>query len=373
MKTVNVKGPIVSSNESWIYEWLGMEHTSTKTVNRELKEANGEDIEVLVNSGGGSVTVGSEIYTLIKSYTGDVLIKILGMAGSAASVVCMARKCLMTPTGQLMIHNALMDNRGDYRSMDKASQILQTVNESIANAYRLKTGKTNDELKILMDEESWFTAQRAKELGFIDGIMFEDEGEIDFKNSCSQYETNNKIIDKLKELGSVENIKKYILENKIKNSGDITNNIEPEFFNKNISGKGEGEKMTLEQFKNENPDLYNQIVNQAKEEGKAEGKKEGITAERERIKSIEDLAIPGNEELINKAKFETGITAEAVAVEIIKAQKEKGSNYLAASHEDAEPLNNVTSEETPEGNNSSEVQDKEASNFMAKYMNGEVK
>lgn len=172
---VNIKGPIVGNSDAWIYEWFGIEATSPSMVDKAIEKANGEDLEVEINSGGGSVFAGSEIYTALKSYPGNVTVKIVGLAASAASVIAMAgKKVLMSPTAQMMIHNVSSCAEGDYREMEHTAEILKNANDTIANAYRLKTGKEQKELLSLMDKETWMTAQKAKELGFIDEIMFED-------------------------------------------------------------------------------------------------------------------------------------------------------------------------------------------------------
>lgn len=176
MKKVNIKGPIISNSDAWIYEWFGIEATSPNTVNKVLSEANGEEIEVEINSGGGSVFAGSEIYTALKSYSGNVVVKIVGLAASAASVIAMAgNKVIMSPTAQMMIHNVSSYSAGDYRDMEHTAEILRSANNTIANAYRLKTGKAQEDLLGLMDNETWMTAEKAKELGFIDEIMFEND------------------------------------------------------------------------------------------------------------------------------------------------------------------------------------------------------
>ena len=176
MAKVNIKGPIVSDNDAWIYEWLGIKATCPKIVNDAIDKANGEDLEVIINSGGGSVFPASEIYTVLRDYAGNVIVKIVGLAASAASVVAMAgTKVLMSPTAQMMIHNVTTYAEGDYRDMEHTAEILKNANDTIANAYRLKSGKTQEELLALMDNETWMTAQKAKELGLIDEIMFEDD------------------------------------------------------------------------------------------------------------------------------------------------------------------------------------------------------
>lgn len=178
-KKINIKGPIVSNSDAWIYEWFGIEATSPKSVSDSLVQANGEDIEVEINSGGGSVFAGSEIYTALKSYKGNVVVKIVGLAASAASVIAMAgNKVMMSPTAQIMIHNVSSRASGDYRDMEHTAEVLRNANDTIANAYRIKTGKTQEELLALMDKETWMTADKAKELGFIDEIMFENDTQL---------------------------------------------------------------------------------------------------------------------------------------------------------------------------------------------------
>ena len=199
---VNIKGPIVGNSDAWIYEWFGIEATSPQKVNDALEKANGEDIEVEINSGGGSVFAGSEIYTALKSYKGNVTVKIVGLAASAASVVAMAgKKILMSPTAQMMIHNVSSCAAGDYREMEHTAEILKSANDTIANAYRLKTGKTQEELLALMDKETWMTADKAKELGFVDEIMFENDSQLvastDYSGMLPQ-EVINKIRNTLK-------------------------------------------------------------------------------------------------------------------------------------------------------------------------------
>lgn len=174
---IEVKGPIISDSEQWIYDWFDVPATSANKINKLLNQAaDNEDIEILINSGGGSVFAGSEIYTALKSYSGKVVGKITGMAGSAASVIAMGCSELqISPTAQMMIHNSQGAFEGDYNDMQLGADILKSINESIANAYQIKTGKPHAELLSMMNDETWMNAQKAKELGFVDSIMFTDE------------------------------------------------------------------------------------------------------------------------------------------------------------------------------------------------------
>lgn len=172
-KKINIKGDIVQNNDKWIYEWLGIEATSPKDVQKALEDANGQDIEVEINSGGGDVFAGSEIYTALRGYKGNMVISIVGVAASAASVIAMAGKSQITPTGLFMMHNVYGRAEGDYRAMDHTSEVLKTANQAIANAYKAKTGLSDKALKDLMDRETWMSAEEVVKNKFIDGVMFE--------------------------------------------------------------------------------------------------------------------------------------------------------------------------------------------------------
>lgn len=171
---VNIKGVIVSNDDQWIYDYFGMESVSPKSVEKQMEKANGEELEVYINSPGGYVDAGSEIYTMLKEY-GNVISKIVGVAASAASVIAMAgKKIVISPTAQIMIHNVSSMAWGDYRALQHEADVIKNYNTSIANAYILKTGLSKDELLELMDDETWLTAQQAVEKKFADEIMFDD-------------------------------------------------------------------------------------------------------------------------------------------------------------------------------------------------------
>lgn len=175
MKKINIKGPIISNDEKWIYEWLDMESTAPKDITAELPDDNSE-VEVMINSGGGDVYAGSEIYTELMSYPGKVTVKIVGIAASAASVIAMAGdEVLISPTAQMMIHNVSTVAQGDHRAFEKNAEVLESHDKSIANAYLIKTNKSQDELLELMGKETWMDAETAVANGFADDTMFKQD------------------------------------------------------------------------------------------------------------------------------------------------------------------------------------------------------
>lgn len=174
MNKIDVKGVIVPNDSQWIYDLFEMESTSPKKVSEALANANGADVEVIINSPGGDVFAGSEIYTELKSYSGNVVNKIVGVAASAASIIAMSGKTLISPTAQMMIHNASSFAGGDHRDLKHASDFLHNWDKSLSNAYILKSGMSQEELLDLMNKETWFNAHEALEKKLVDEIMFED-------------------------------------------------------------------------------------------------------------------------------------------------------------------------------------------------------
>lgn len=167
---VDIKGVIISNDEKWIYDWFEMDNTAPKDVIPLIDKARGEKIDVYINSGGGDIFAGSEIYAALQAYKGQISIHIVGFAGSAASVIAMAGKSDIVPTAMFMYHNVSGGARGDYRAMDKTSEILQTANRAISKAYQIKTGKSEAELLAMMDKETWLTAEEAVQQGFVDEL-----------------------------------------------------------------------------------------------------------------------------------------------------------------------------------------------------------
>ena len=172
MVKIDAKGTIVSNEDKWIYDWLGYDAFCPKDIDKQLEDAKGEDVTIVINSGGGDVFAGSEMSYSISQYKGNVQADISGSCCSAASIVaCAAGYVRAFPTAMYMIHNVSSGARGDYHDMDKQSQILQTANKAISAIYQQKTGKSEKELLDLMDKESWFDAKTAMKYGFVDELI----------------------------------------------------------------------------------------------------------------------------------------------------------------------------------------------------------
>ena len=171
----------------------------------ELFAGNGP-VTIWINSPGGDCIAASQIYTMLMDYTGNVTVKIDGIAASAASVIAMAgTTVLMAPTALMMIHNPMTVAFGDTAEMQKAIDMLDEVKESIVNAYEIKTGMSRAKISHLMDSETWMNANRAIELGFADDILEDkkkkcatDDVAFSFAAKSSQMRLWNKLEGKFK-------------------------------------------------------------------------------------------------------------------------------------------------------------------------------
>lgn len=192
MKTIDVRGVIIPNNYQDVYDWLGMDGTSPRKVAQELTE--NEDVLVNINSVGGDVWSGSEIYTMLKSHKGKVEVNITGLAASAASVIAMSGDVVkMSPTAQLMAHNASTSVVGNKNDVKSTLNQLEEADKSILNAYKNKTGLPDEELAKIMDDTTWLSANTALEKGFIDEIMFAEDKQLQIVASTSGLFSSEKI------------------------------------------------------------------------------------------------------------------------------------------------------------------------------------
>ncbi|MDQ0414227.1 head maturation protease, ClpP-related [Mesobacillus stamsii] len=173
---LRIEGDIVDDGDLWLYEWFGEPATAPNAFKDQLKEFSGQDLTVWIDSYGGSVFAGASIYNALKEHRGKVIVKVDGKAMSAASVIAMAGdEVHMSPVAVMMIHNPLTGAYGDMRDLRKVADILDTVKESIVNAYVTKTGRSADEISSMMDDETWMSANVAVKNGFANSILYQDE------------------------------------------------------------------------------------------------------------------------------------------------------------------------------------------------------
>lgn len=168
---------------------------------KELKELDGIDLTVRINSYGGEVAQGLAIYNLLKSYEGNVTTLCDGFACSAASVIFMAgQKRRMPKSSLLMIHNAWSYASGDANALRKQADDLEKITKPSIEIYKSVSNLDEETIKTMMDDETWITAEEAFEYGFATSIV-EDEA-----NQSLSNEMLSKLVHRTKELEKQLNI-----------------------------------------------------------------------------------------------------------------------------------------------------------------------
>lgn len=201
MVTVPVKGIIVPNDLTDVYELLGYENTNPGGIKEALNNANGQDITLEINSPGGYIDAGSEIYTDLKQYPGNVQAQVVGQACSAASWIALAAdKVEMSPTAQMMIHRVSGEAEGNTDDIASALQSLNSMDQAYVDLYSQRTGLDKQEIYRMMCATTWMNAKQAVEKGFADSIMFENDQAPAVVNAYGIPVLNSTVIHRIKSL-----------------------------------------------------------------------------------------------------------------------------------------------------------------------------
>jgi len=162
---VYIYGDIVS------WPWLESDVTSYSLA-KELEGLEADRINVYINSYGGEVAEGLAIYNALRRHKAEVKTVCDGVACSAASVVFMAGdEREMSNASLLMIHNAWTLTAGDPNELRKEADDLETINAATIQAYLNHVSISEDELKKMLDDETWISAADALEMGFATTVV----------------------------------------------------------------------------------------------------------------------------------------------------------------------------------------------------------
>lgn len=142
-----------------------------QSVREALAAAKGDEIEIHLSSVGGLVFDGLEIFNLIKNYEGKKTARLMGIAASMGSYIPLAADCIVAEgNAVMMIHNAWGIGMGNADDLRAEAAVLEGLSAILADAYVKKTGKPLDEIKAMMDAETWFFGQEMVDAGFVDEI-----------------------------------------------------------------------------------------------------------------------------------------------------------------------------------------------------------
>lgn len=157
--------------------WTG-EGVTAKRVAAALRRMGRGPVTVNINSPGGDMFEGMAIYNLLREHDGEVTVKILGLAASAASIIAMAGDTVqIARAGFLMIHNAWVVAAGNRNDLREYADTLEPFDRAMADIYAARTGADQKAMAKLMDAETWIGGSDAVEEGFADELLSSDQVE----------------------------------------------------------------------------------------------------------------------------------------------------------------------------------------------------
>lgn len=277
MKTIKLNKPV------------GFYQADSEWLKEELASANGDDIKLEISSPGGFVFDGIDMFNQLKNYSGKVHTHLTGLAASMASYLALAGERITAESNAVyMIHNPSSSlYSADYRDAEKYADYMRGLTALMAKTYAKRTGKTEKEIRKLMDEESFFFGDEMKAAGFVDEMIelekreSKDDALAYAKLSIEDCSAKMKGLDKYKEdLNKVAAVLKIEPENKIEDQTvkviietDIINTQNKKAQIPAVAGdnKNGGVKiMNLDELKAQHPALYNEVFNLGKKAGKDE-------------------------------------------------------------------------------------------------------
>ena len=288
--------------------WWGDEVTP-KTFADELNALGPlTSLTVRINSGGGDVFAAQTIGNLLEQHTAQVTARIDGLCASAATIIaCHCDKVVAANDSTYMIHPVRMGifDFADAVTLQQYIGALNTIRENILNLYTKKTGREKDEVAAWMDATSWWTGEEAKTNGFVDELVddgektvVENRGGLLFVNSVNM----NLPFDKAPKF----------VQNSVAAApaaSGFVNTQTPAEQPGNKSHKEDtnmaNEIKTVDELRGAYPALVDQIEQAAA--------LRATNAERQRIRDIEEMALPGSEQITNEAKYDKPMSASDYA------------------------------------------------------------
>ena len=154
----------------------------------------GDRVNLYINSMGGSVKEALGIYSALSRCPATVYAYIDGFAASAASVIAMAaEKVIMPRNTAMMIHNATWWDYGNPAQLRKSADDLEVINMAAIQSYIMHAGDKlpADELKRMLDAETWLTAEQCVEYGLADE---HSDTDVDVKESAAQFQAASQTV-----------------------------------------------------------------------------------------------------------------------------------------------------------------------------------
>jgi ATP-dependent Clp endopeptidase proteolytic subunit ClpP len=174
-KPFQIRSKSPTSSEITIYSPIGdsmwEDSLSAKQFSEELKSVGEgvKEITVRINSPGGSVFDGITIYNRLKQHKAKIIVHIDGLAASIASIIALAGDEVHMGEGAiLMVHLPWTGVLGNRNDLENTINRLMDIEEQMISIYAKKTGLDRQEIRAMLEAETWLDADQAIEKGFVD-------------------------------------------------------------------------------------------------------------------------------------------------------------------------------------------------------------
>lgn len=163
---------LADAHEIAIYGEISADEGAALAFRQELRNAGGSPVTLYINSDGGDVFEGLAIYNEMLAYPGEITVRVMSMAGSAASVIAMGGDRIeIAPNAQMMVHQAWIGTCGNADDLEALVPTLRQIDNALIETYVARTGRSRAEIEPLVKAETYMSAQQCVELGFADAIM----------------------------------------------------------------------------------------------------------------------------------------------------------------------------------------------------------
>ena len=363
---IKLYGQIISNMpDTWKYDDQDKSAEDFDKAVKKLKEDGAKKLLLRINSPGGIVNEAVAMRSILANAGFESInIRIEGWCASAATIIATLPGChvAITEGSEFMIHNPSTVAWGNADDIEKTVVHLRNIESNIRTMYTKRTGKPDEEIKKMMDAETWLSAENAVKEGFADEVIDESKEEPAAASVSSQFMTAMKgmyhaipegirISDEaVPEDGKNENSVNDDASNGTSKGGCLTRIDNSKKEENNMELKD----ITMEQLASERPDLLDSV------------RQEAVKAERTRLEDIDALTIPGYEDMAEKAKAD-GTSAVDFQKQVVSAMKQKGKNFLDQRTEETKPAQDVRGGE-PASNAASENEEiNEYAGSMAEY------
>lgn len=331
--------------EDWWEQYTGVqEEISANYVRDQLKAfpENEKELRIVIDSPGGDVFEGVTIFNVIRDFARNnpsvkITTYIQGMAASMASAIALAanavsdsNKVIAEDNSIFMIHDAWGYIIGNENDMREAAEYFAMIDSMLSSIYMRKTGKSEDDIRSMMDAETWLWGKDILEAGFVDEIIDSENNADESANmndslisARAEFKRSRELVNSMNLKRGGEALKRDWAAAAVAIGFKGGEPSKAEALASVENKKGGCMKITAEELKRDNPDVYDQVF----QDGEAAGvKKEQARVNRlltlgqkagandYALECIKSNAEPSDEKVID-AFMEKGAAAKALAAQ----------------------------------------------------------